>query len=140
MGMKKYERHVRDQTVFYMRQSVAKLSKNAAIVITKAPELKDFLHFLVEHEPKRMNGLLKAASEKASAALKEIDAQKECECDTTTNKRAAPSCIESPKTSKRTKLAAAVSGTTTNSTVRVALPLMVENADITISAELSKDP
>ena len=136
MGMKLAERHTRDQTLFYMEQSVVNLSQNAVIVITKAPELKKFLLFLAEHEPRRMNGILKIVSEKASAAIVAIDAQKEKERNAT--KRAAPSDADPPETVKRAKLAAAVPGTGANIRVRVFLPVIVEDTDVKSSAELRR--
>ena len=117
MGMKLAERHSRDQTLFYMNQSVEKLSQNAVISITKSPELKNFLLFLVEHEPKRMKGILKTASEKAEAILSAMDAEKGQE--EAAKKRAAPSVVDLLGRPKRAKLAAAMSGTATNNMVRV---------------------
>ncbi|KAL8787544.1 MAG: hypothetical protein Q9195_007716 [Heterodermia aff. obscurata] len=115
MGMKLAERQIRDQTLFYLQQSVTSLSRNSVNSITKASELKNFLFFLVEHEPRRMSGILKTASEKASAILKTIDAQKEH--DKTAEKRAAPSSIDSSKASKRAKLVATASDAAANARV-----------------------
>ena len=106
MGMKLAERHVRDQTLFYMQQSVDKLSQNAAISITKSPELKSFLLFLVQHEPKRMDSILKTASKKALESLSAIKEQK-----IAAEKRAAASDFDLSKPNKKPKLAATVSGT-----------------------------
>ena len=123
MGMKIAERHIRDQTLFYMEQSVVNLSQNAAISITKAPELKKFLLFLVEREPKRMNGILKTVSERASAAVITIEARKEQE--RIAAKRAAPSDVDSPEICKRAKLAATVSGTGANIRVRASTAMKI---------------
>ena len=128
------ERLTRDQTRFYLQESVAKLSQHAAIALTKDPALKTFLLFLVEQEPRRMSGILKTALDKASAAVSAIDAHKAKE--KTAEKRAAPSGVDIHETCKRAKLADTLSGKAANISVRASLSLIIEDADVTFSAEL----
>lgn len=76
MGMKRSERHTRDQTIFYMDESIHKLSANAAAAIVHNDSFKSFLLFLVDHDPKKMASIMKIAVEKAAVAVQALEAKK----------------------------------------------------------------
>ena len=79
MGMKEPERRTRESTIFYMEESIKKLSPNAAIAIVRNDSFKSFLLFLVDHEPKKMASIMKTAAAKAAVAVKELEVKREQE-------------------------------------------------------------
>ena len=83
------ERTCRDQTIFYMKKSVDKLSAGAAIEIAQSPALSEFLLFLANHGAKEMEGVLRIALKKAAAGLKVAQALKDLEKETAKKRAAA---------------------------------------------------
>ncbi|KAG7007490.1 hypothetical protein G7Y79_00009g025990 [Physcia stellaris] len=89
MGMKQSERHTRDQTIFYMEESIHKLSANAAAAIVHNDSFKSFLLFLVDRDPKKMASILKLAVEKAAVAVQALEAKRKEEKNEMKEKRKA---------------------------------------------------